>query len=215
MIFDIHTHKIKPNSIYSPLKFDESLQNATYLSLGIHPWRIDELNEIEKEFESLLLHFQTYQNKVLAIGETGLDLTIKTPIEKQITLFKKHIQLSEEKQLPLVIHCVKAFHHLQKIKKELKPKQAWIIHDFRKNSELANQLCEQDFYLSLSPNILKVNPNEIKKYPSQNIFFETDESAIDINESFSFFATSKQIDKKILIKQVNKNIEKIFVLKNG
>lgn len=209
-VFDIHTHKLKPYSIYSPFTLDDVSSGSPYLSLGIHPWRLANIQDIKSELVLLINRCEEYKDILKAIGETGLDTTISTTMEEQMDVFKQHVALSEKLKLPLIIHCVKAFELLKQLKNQLSPAQAWIIHDFRKKAELAKQLVNQEFYLSLSPNILKLKVEELKKYPNHNLFFETDESDIEIQKSFSFYCKAKEKEENELLKLLNISITQVF-----
>ena len=45
------------------------------------------------------------KNKIVAVGECGLDETSKIPIEQQIFLLEKQIDIAVQYQLPIVLHC--------------------------------------------------------------------------------------------------------------
>ncbi len=88
-------------------KQDENL----YAVIGIHPEEINNVNGIEQAVIELKELAQN--NKVVAIGETGLDhfyLTTKNNIEikqikeKQQKLFIAQIELANQLNLPLVLH---------------------------------------------------------------------------------------------------------------
>ena len=91
----------------------------------------------------------------VGIGECGLDFFKKTIDEqKQIHFFSKQIELSEALELPLIIHCVRAFHELFYLHKLYKPKQAWIVHGFNGSLKLATQLLEKGIYMSFGKTLL-------------------------------------------------------------
>jgi Tat protein secretion system quality control protein TatD with DNase activity len=85
---------------------------------------------------------------VVAIGECGLDRNIDLPLDIQTSIFKRHIELAETLQKPLVIHCVRAFSELIALKKNTKSTVPWIIHGFHKKEEVFQQLLKHDFYFS-------------------------------------------------------------------
>jgi TatD DNase family protein len=69
--------------------------------VGIHPTDTDE-DFYEHQFEMLARHV-----KVVAIGETGLDYfrdQLAETKEKQVILFKKHIELAQKVGKPLMLH---------------------------------------------------------------------------------------------------------------
>lgn len=116
--------------------------------------------------------------KLAAIGEAGLD-TIRGPeLKIQIKVFEKQAALSEKIAKPLIIHCVKAYHHLLQLKNLHQPTQPWIIHGFKGKTELAMQLINNGFYLSAGCYWLgfeKRFADFLKAIPASRLFFETDD----------------------------------------
>ena len=107
---DIHTHR-------------RVVANGTQWSAAIHPWRVKHSNLTR--LETLLK-----ENRIAAIGETGLDRIHKDTFNLQLEYFEKHILLSEQYQKPLIIHNVKATADILKLHKKHRPSQTWIIHGF-------------------------------------------------------------------------------------
>lgn len=214
MVFNIHSHSVTKNAIYSPFNLNEINNDFDYISLGIHPWSLKNI-KTEEHFGLLNELLQVHKNKLLAIGECGLDKTIDTSLDIQIEIFKNHIKLSEELKKPLIIHCVKAFNEIIELKKEANPSQKWIIHDFRKNENIAAQLIKNDIFLSLSPSIFKVKKETLKAYPLNHILFETDDTTFDINQVFLYFASIKNILPNDLNNIVNTNTNHLFNLNYG
>ena len=172
---DIHTHDKSRKDAIINIYPHEQLIDGAYHSVGIHPWHTVDIDSstIEK-LSTLAAHPQ-----VVAIGETGLDALKGASIEKQIEIFKLHISLSEQVKKPLIIHCVKAFNEIITIKKQLKPSMPWIIHGFRGKPQLAQQLLNNGFYISLGE---KFNPETASIIPIDRLLFETDESTLNINK---------------------------------
>ena len=130
--FDIHTHLIAPcqeQAIASCSVGTEPMDGkAAYFSVGIHPWH---LTESDADRLLKLLEQQLQDDRVVALGEAGLDRLRGCSLDVQISVFRREIALAEAYRLPMVIHCVKAFNELIQLKKELRPRQPWIIHGFR------------------------------------------------------------------------------------
>lgn len=192
MLVDIHTHNCnsRDNISVRNLSLTESdvvlsENEPGYFSLGIHPWEMDNLSS-----ESMIkLMNNVLDSRVVAIGECGLDRNIKTPLENQIELFKKQIDISETRQKPLIIHCVGYFNELTVIKKSINPHQKWIIHGFRGKPQLAQQLLKAGFNLSFC---VQFNPESVKITPFEQLFIETDESGINVSEIYSKIAILKE-----------------------
>ena len=48
----------------------------------------------------------------------------------------------------MIIHCVRAWDEVLAVHKKLRPKMKWMIHGFRGQARLANQLLSKGMYLS-------------------------------------------------------------------
>ena len=140
MIFpriDIHTHDpSRADSAIINISPNEDILPGTYYSMGIHPW--DTPNVTQTMLDALAS--KAHNKQIVAIGETGLDALRGGEIASQIELFKFHIELSEQLEKPLIIHAVRTFPLIIKLKQELKPRQPWIIHGFRGKPEQAQEL---------------------------------------------------------------------------
>jgi TatD DNase family protein len=78
----------------------DKLKDSGYYSIGLHPWHITE--------ESLQIYKRTIRESlvhpnIIAIGETGIDRTLKIPLDQQIAVFKSHVIISEEFGLPVIL----------------------------------------------------------------------------------------------------------------
>ena len=102
MIHDVHTHRLPPNPEeaivccrYSdfPLAIQ---QEATYLSVGIHPWYLTQ-EDIQLQLEWLNNRLQ--DQRIIAIGESGLDKCCRTPLDLQLEAFEKQTARSESLHL--------------------------------------------------------------------------------------------------------------------
>ncbi|MGN1252529.1 MAG: TatD family hydrolase [Muribaculaceae bacterium] len=164
---DVHTHRRGAGMITS-VEPGEDTAGAERLSVGIHPWHAD-TGDIEA-VRALALS----DPRVVAIGECGLDRFRGPSIDIQQEVFEKHILLSEELRLPLVIHCVRAYSDLLALRKKHTPVQPWIIHGFRGKPELAQQLVRQGLYLSLGHLHNLAVPASV---PSPHLLRETDSPA--------------------------------------
>jgi TatD DNase family protein len=208
---DIHTHKkYLVDYVFSiENKYPKSTGFSSPFSIGIHPWYIKQ-NNIENEL--LIIEEKLQYQNCYAIGECGLDKLTATDFEHQKTVFRKQIQLSEEYRKPLMIHCVKAYQEIIEIKKELKPKQHWILHGFNKNKQVAKSLLKNEITLSFGSTIInnKKLQEVILEIPLENILLETDDSEINIQEVYQKIAYLKNIEVEELQKKIKLNFNRIF-----
>lgn len=109
-------------------------------------------------------------------GETGLDYHFDCLKELQVEYFKKHIELANKMNLPIIIHCRDAHDDTYKILKENKVNKAGIMHCYSGNLEYAKKFLELGYYISFGGSITKRDKyDEIIKYlPLDRIVIETD-----------------------------------------
>jgi TatD DNase family protein len=201
MYLNFHTHySKKPEEEIFNLDSAED-HYETYFSYGIHPF-----SEQTTLDEKLFLN-----TKCLAVGETGLDKLSAKDLSEQITLFKQHIHFSEKYELPVIIHCVKAWNEVKQVTKELKPKQTWIFHSFRKTAIL-KEVLDHQLYIGIGPAILydEKLQNALKIIPLNQLLLETDDNEIDIIQVYEKVAEIKNIDLSALTSAINTNFSKIF-----
>ena len=195
---DIHTHN---STAATDTIFNSGCNYIAdrNISIGIHPWYIKD------KWKSELASIAEWAKaaNVVAIGECGFDM-LKSPTDilLQEEIFMAHAQLAEEMQKPLIIHCVKAFDRLMALHKELKPRQAWIIHGFRGKPQLATQLVNAGFYVSLGE---RFNPDSAKAIPTDRLFIESDESPLPIADIYASVAEAKEIPAEQLALQIMAN----------
>lgn len=118
--------------------------------------------------------------KIIAIGETGLDYYWdKTFIYLQKQIFKEHINLAKELNLPLIVHDREAHADILDIlKKEQASKLGVIMHCFSGSLEFAMECIKEGFYISLGGPVTFKNskkPKEVaKNIPLESLLIETD-----------------------------------------
>lgn len=146
-----------------------------YATAGISPNDIDNV-----EIDTIEQIRQIAQNdKVVAIGEIGLDYYWnKENKEKQKELFVKQIELADELDLPIVIHCRDAIMDtLEILKHQINPKRRGIFHCCMLNKELIKEAVKLGFYISFSGNVTfkSAKPNDaVNEVPMDKILIETD-----------------------------------------
>lgn len=205
--FNIHTHtSIRPETEILSLSLEQLSTDihVVYASVGIHPWNLS-IEHSESQWKALCQSIK--DKRIVAIGECGLDKLKGPSLELQTTLFKQEATLAEENSLPLVIHCVKAFNELIQLKKEISPRQPWIIHGFRGKLPLALDCIRHGFYLSIGS---KFQADALKAIPLDRLFIETDESEESISSIYQRIAQTKGISLQELTEAINKNVRKVF-----
>jgi len=211
-LLDIHTHK--EDEYFSVLNattndLEKLLKPGVIFSVGLHPWHIQE--DYKQRLE-LVDQYSQHQN-CIAIGEAGLDKLVNTPYALQDEVFLFHARLAELKNKPLVIHCVKFYYEILKIRESYSFKSPWIFHGFNQSMDIALKIIKAGCFISLGEALL--NPSgklkkTVEKISIENIFFETDNSGIDINEVYKKYSELTGVSMQDLIKQINDNFRRCF-----
>ena len=211
MFINIHTHQFHNQGIEIINKEDNPFTEGLF-PYGIHPWNAAKWLELEKDFFA-----ETNHENCLAIGEIGLDKLKGPSIQEQIAIFKAQISISEQHQLPVIIHCVKAWNELKQLKQELKPQQPWIYHGIEKAS-IVEDVINSTTYLSFGAAIftnLKLQ-KALLKVPLNQLFLETDTADCSILTLYAFVSKLKNIPLQELEISIEQNFKRVFTKwKNG
>lgn len=148
-----------------------------FASVGLHPCNVDtvELFSVDE-----LLHFSNH-NKILSLGETGLDYYHSTEnIALQKESFLRHIEAAQKTMSPLIIHTRDAENDTYEIlASEIKNSHFnGIIHCFTGSKEFAYKMLDLGFYISFSGIVTFKNATALqdiaRSMPLDRILVETD-----------------------------------------
>ncbi len=146
-----------------------------WASVGVHP---DYEDTLEPTVEDLVSRSQ--HDKVVAIGETGLDYyRLQGDLEWQRERFRNHIRASKQTGLPLIIHTRSASDDTITIMREEGADVAGgVMHCFTESWEVARAALDLNFYISFSGIVTFKSASELqevaKKVPMDRILIETD-----------------------------------------
>lgn len=141
---------------------------------GLHPYWTDQHKK--SDLEKLRQYLDN--NPCVAIGECGLDYRPdQADKNKQQYFFETQLDIALEKNLPAVIHSVRATEDvIRQIQK--RPGLKGMVHSYSGSYEQALQLIEMGFYISLSAAITYQRANKIRttvsKLPLTSLLIETD-----------------------------------------
>lgn len=148
---------------------------GVYAAVGFHPHEAKFLDaENFEELEKL-----AKKDKVVAIGETGLDYYWKhSPLPCQFNSFKKQINLARKLNLPLVIHDREAHQDILKLLAEETKGIKILLHCFSGDLNMAKICRERGYYLGIGgvvtfSNAVKLR-DIVKEVPLENLVLETD-----------------------------------------
>ncbi|HOL49438.1 MAG TPA: TatD family hydrolase [bacterium] len=149
--------------------------NSVYAATGIHPHSANSVNDdIFQQCMELIEH-----DKVIAIGETGLDFYYQhSKKSAQVELFKKHIKFAARFDIPLIVHQRDAEEEIIEIfKNETYPSKV-VFHCFSGDEKMLEWVMASGFYISFTGIITFRNATSVKKIAEKvnldRVFFETD-----------------------------------------
>lgn len=147
-----------------------------YAAVGVHPSETMELTDENFNW----LREACKNNKVVAVGEIGLDYYWDTP-ERDIQKkwFVRQMELAKEQKLPAVIHSRDAAEDTLKMIESSNLKSVGgIIHCFSYTKEMAKAYIDMGFYLGIGGVITFKNAKKLKEVveyaPIESLVLETD-----------------------------------------
>ena len=158
--------------------------NWMYTISGISPNDIPDTEDLlEKQLQELTDFINTEKqfNKIVAIGEIGLDYYWEKEEEKRLLqrkAFIKQIDLANKLNLPIVIHTREAVMDTLQILKEHEVIKKGVFHCCPLNRELVKEALKLEFYISFAGPITFKNSKNgaeiIEMVPLDRILIETD-----------------------------------------
>ncbi|MES2728157.1 MAG: TatD family hydrolase [Bacteroidota bacterium] len=178
------------------------------VSLGLHPWHVHKTN-----LDWALAQIEQHHTKIIAIGECGLDRVIQTPIEVQLNAFHKQIELATTYQLPVIVHCVKAYADFAAIAKQY-PQVSFVLHGFSGNAAILQMLLAfENVFFSMGKYLFNPASNAsliIADVPLNRLFLETDTSQYYIDKVYEQAAQILEMEETVLKNQIFHNFALLF-----
>lgn len=153
-----------------------NMHERVYAMVGTHPHDAkDYTKELRGKYKNLALE----NNKVVAVGEIGLDYYYDfSPVDVQKEVFIDQIYLAKELNLPIVIHSREAFEDTYSILKEHAKGMKVLLHSFNETWEDCERYLDLGFHISLggmitfknAKNLIKV----VENVPLDRVLLETD-----------------------------------------
>jgi len=148
-----------------------------FASVGVHPNTDESTHDPSvKELVSLC----TQSEKILAVGETGLDyFRSEGELGWQQDRFRNHIRAAREINKPIIIHTRDASEDTLKIMREESAAEVGgVMHCFVEDYETASAAMDLGFYISFSGIVTFKNAKELqqvaKRIPLERMLVETD-----------------------------------------
>lgn len=164
-------------SDFSQVKTLAEVYPEIYCSIGVHPHEAEPHEDIS---EAELLA-EANHPKVIGIGETGLDYHYEhSPRKAQQELFKRHIRVARQLDLPVIIHSREADEDTVAILKESYAEGPFriLIHCFSSSQYLSDEAVKIGGYISASGIITFKKSQSLrdsfKTVPLERLLVETD-----------------------------------------
>jgi len=215
---------------FEKIKLIVSKYKNIFGTYGIHPHESSKFSYIDSKY---ILELKHEFNKIIGIGETGLDYYYNHSDKKvQKKSFIEHIKAASELNLPLIVHSRNAendtYEILKNEKKNLNLKV--LMHCFTGSLDFAKKLLDIDCYISISGIVTFKNALDLTKtvsyIPVQKLLVETDSPYLaplpyrgKSNEPSYIIHTIDKISKiknlsnQNIIDHTTKNFKKLFSFK--
>ena len=149
--------------------------DRVYSSAGIHPNDSEGVSESDYESIDGLLK----EDKVVALGETGLDFYRNyAPRDVQEEIFIRFLRMGADRGVPVIIHNRGASREMMDILSgEMNGKVNGVMHCFSGDVEFAGYCIEAGLYISFTGNITYKNfkrDDVLRFVPLDRILIETD-----------------------------------------
>jgi TatD DNase family protein len=147
-----------------------------FSSIGYHPHNSDNIDsQTVKELSRLVS-----EPKIVAWGEIGLDFYRRySPPERQVEAFEQQLEMAVQFNLPVIIHSRQADKEvLDILKKRMHGKHRGVIHCFSGDYDLAMELIDMGYYISIPGTVTYKNALQVhdvaSRIPLERMLIETD-----------------------------------------
>ncbi|KAH8878491.1 deoxyribonuclease TATDN1 [Schistosoma japonicum] len=164
-----------------------------FCTVGCHPTRCLEFVEDPENYLMRLKNLILTTNKVVAVGECGLDYDREEfcPKDIQKKYFDIQLKLASDVNLPLFLHCRAAHEDLLEMAKSAKEKYfqdkplRGVVHSFDGTNKMAEYFTNMGLYIGINGCSLKNQDNleVVQKIPIDRLLLETDAPWCDIRRT--------------------------------
>ncbi|MGB3206301.1 MAG: TatD family hydrolase [Crinalium sp.] len=147
-------------------------------AVGLHPLDADKWTH---ETGDEILSLARADERVVAIGETGLDFFKAENQQQQIEVFTAQLKLAHQLDLPVIIHCRDAAAPMRELLQDFWQRHApvkGVMHCWGGTPEETKWFLDLGFYISFSGIVTFKNATQIQESaricPSDRILIETD-----------------------------------------
>ncbi len=198
-----------------------------YASIGAHPHYAKD--HLDLTADAMVALART-SNKVVGVGETGLDQHYKTsPLDDQIQVFRAHAAAARALDLPLIIHTREADELMGDLLEEAAGQgvRRILLHCYTSGAALARRALSLGAYISFSGILTFKNAADVRaiaaETPLDRVILETDcpylapvphrgrrcEPAM-VAEVYNYFCTERRLDLEEGAALIAENFFRLF-----
>jgi TatD DNase family protein len=173
-----------PSAWLALLDLHQQQSNNWYLALGVHPWwaATSSLSAIEQ----LASLYQQHSDKVVAVGEIGLDFVLDSAtFAAQQAWFEQQLALAKQLAKPVILHHRKSQPQLLAEIKRQQFTEGGILHAFSGSVQQAQAFIEQGFKLGIGGTITYQRAEKTRKVvqqlPLSHFVLETDAPSMPLS----------------------------------
>ena len=170
------------HSCCTPDEFDQLQAIAdrfpeVFLAIGLHPLDVENWGQNADQILADIRRLAASDERVVAIGETGLDFFKADNANDQIESFRAHIQIAREFDLPLIVHCRDAAEAARDLLQEMGPVRG-VMHCWGGTPTETAWFVDLGMYISFSGILTFKNAADIRAsaatVPDRRLLIETD-----------------------------------------
>lgn len=189
-------------------------------ALGVYP--IDALKMSAKGIESEIEFIAKNNEKIVAVGEVGLDFKESSERKMQEENFRKFIELAKELNKPIIVHSRSAEERCVEMLEDLMAKRV-VMHCFCGSKKLIKRIVENGWSLSIPTNVNHSFQFQelVREVPIENLFCETDSPFLHplrkkdnepANVVFSYekIAEIKGLSLDFVERKIEENFKRVF-----
>lgn len=148
-----------------------------YAALGIHPMAIDDFRD--EHLAQLEVWFQQRPDKLVAIGEIGLDLFIENPqFERQEALLDAQLRLARQYELPVILHSRRTHDKLAMHLRRLDLPRRGVVHGFAGSEQQALAFIRAGYFIGVGGTMTYERATKtrrtLSRLPLSSLLLETD-----------------------------------------
>ncbi len=221
---------VAPSAWSEQAKVARSVPDS-YVAFGIHPFWVHEvalaaLDDTLSDLETTLR-----KHGAVALGECGLDALVPrrggAPLEAQVSVLERQLELAKQMGLPVIIHCVRAHGQLlRSLERAGKLPAGGVLHAYSGSAELVERYRGLGFFFGFGGAVtrpgFKRAQHALARVPPDRLLLETDapdqpgvwcsgrNEPAELAKIASEIAKMRGISLELLAQQTTLNAERLF-----